>query len=103
MKRFSESVVEEPRWLPTSFKRRPEHQLEATENGPEHANCGRRRTDADRRDFCAVRDSVRAILAIDRHAQEYAQPPPAHAVWPALVESADVDATRLAKLHQDGY
>ena len=40
---------------------RPEDQLEATENGPTHVNCGPQRIDADQRGFCAVPDSGRAV------------------------------------------
>lgn len=65
----------------------PEDQLEATENGPTHVNCGLQRIDADQRGFCAVPDSGRAVLAIDPHEPASAQPPPAHAVEHALVWS----------------
>lgn len=43
--------------------------------------------------FCACLDSVRAVLAIDRHVQAYAQRRPVRAVESVLPGSADVLVT----------
>lgn len=85
---------ERPRAPVKKFKRRSEAQQKATGNEPEHANCGRQRTDGDRRGFCGVRDTGRVGLAIVQHGPVYAPLPPVRVIWPVLAGFADVGATR---------
>lgn len=85
------------------IKPRPEAQLQALGNEPGCADCGQQRTAANRRDFCAHPDSVRVVLATDRHVPEYAQPRPARATSGGLLVFAGPGIIRRARLHQDGY
>src|SRR5258708_32611808 len=85
------------------FKRRSDAQQEAAVSEPGHANCGQLRNAADRRDFCAVRDSEHVVLATDQHELGYAQPQLVLVAEHALARSVGAHVTRRAMLHQDGY
>src|SRR5213080_4731265 len=67
------------------IKQQREVQSEAAGNEPGHADCGRRRTGADRKDSCVGHDSVHAVLASSQRVRGCAQLRPARGVCGALL------------------